>query len=164
MLFCRRAMARAEANMALTPAGSPIIEPPYLVAPTGTAAANEDDDEEAQMLQGRVRCMSCSCIKFKDCCSSCWFAKEQSRNRAPRVHYHAENCLAYRVSMYCRYCGLLVVVPPLCFPASSVMLSMLLTRQMLACKRLVSYQKDVTQPHSMATKQHSNLSDNTSVC
>lgn len=53
----RKAMARAEADMALTPAGSPSIDPPYVTAPLGTAAAGalqpeDDDDEEAQMLQG----------------------------------------------------------------------------------------------------------------
>lgn len=46
-------MARAEADMGVTPAGSPTPEPPYAVAPMGSAAL-DDDDEEAQMLQGRV--------------------------------------------------------------------------------------------------------------
>ena len=46
-------MARAEADMGVTPAGSPAPDPPYAVAPMGSAAA-DDDDEEAQMLQGRV--------------------------------------------------------------------------------------------------------------
>ena len=52
-------MARAEADMALTPAGSPIPDPPYVTAPLGTATAGalqpeDDEDEEAQMLQGPV--------------------------------------------------------------------------------------------------------------
>ena len=50
-------MARAEADMALTPAGSPIADPPYLMAPTGNATADDNgDDEEAQMLHGPVSC------------------------------------------------------------------------------------------------------------
>ena len=47
-------MARAEADMGVTPAGSPTPEPPYAVVHMGSAAA-DDDDEEAQMLQGRAR-------------------------------------------------------------------------------------------------------------
>ena len=46
-------MARAEADMGVTPGGSPNPEPPYAVAPMGSAAI-DDDDEEAQMLQGRA--------------------------------------------------------------------------------------------------------------
>ena len=46
-------MARAEADMCVTPAGSPTPEPPYAVVSMGSAAV-DDDDEEAQMLQGRV--------------------------------------------------------------------------------------------------------------
>lgn len=46
-------MARAEADMGVTPGGSPTPEPPYAVVPMGSAAA-DDDDEEAQMLPGRV--------------------------------------------------------------------------------------------------------------
>lgn len=52
--LCRRAMARAEADMALTPAGSPVPDPPYITAPDGTLHPEDDDDEEAQMLQGPV--------------------------------------------------------------------------------------------------------------
>ena len=50
-------MARAEADMGVTPAGSPTPGPPYAIAPMGSAAGadDDDDDEEAQMLQGRVR-------------------------------------------------------------------------------------------------------------
>lgn len=48
----RRAMARAEADMALTPAGSPIPDPPYITAPDGTLHPEDEEDEEAQMLQG----------------------------------------------------------------------------------------------------------------
>lgn len=47
-------MARAEADMGLTPAGSPTPEPPYAAAASMGSAAVDDDDEEAQMLQGRV--------------------------------------------------------------------------------------------------------------
>jgi len=56
---CRRAMARAEADMALTPAGSPIPDPPYITAPDGTLHPEDDDDEEAQMLQGPVSTPCC---------------------------------------------------------------------------------------------------------
>ena len=47
-------MARAEADMGLTPAGSPIPDPPYVTAPEGALQPEDDDDEEAQMLQGPV--------------------------------------------------------------------------------------------------------------
>lgn len=47
-------MARAEADMGVTPAGSPTPEPPYAVPPLGSAAAGDDEDEEASMLHGRV--------------------------------------------------------------------------------------------------------------
>lgn len=48
-------MARAEADMGVTPAGSPTTDPPHAVAPMGSAAAGGDDnDEEAQMLHARV--------------------------------------------------------------------------------------------------------------
>ncbi|KAL3136439.1 hypothetical protein ABBQ38_005694 [Trebouxia sp. C0009 RCD-2024] len=51
----RRAMARAEADMGVTPAGSPTTDPPHAVAPMGSAAAGGDDnDEEAQMLHARA--------------------------------------------------------------------------------------------------------------
>ena len=50
----RRAMARAEADMGVTPAGSPIPDPPYAAAASMGSAAIDDDDEEAQMLHGRV--------------------------------------------------------------------------------------------------------------
>lgn len=50
----RRAMARAEADMGLTPAGSPIPDPPYVTAPEGALQPEDDEDEEAQMLQGPV--------------------------------------------------------------------------------------------------------------
>ncbi len=52
-------MARAEADMALTPAGSPIPDPPYIIAPDGTLHPEDDDDEEAQMLQGPVSTSCC---------------------------------------------------------------------------------------------------------
>lgn len=49
----RRAMARAEADMALTPAGSPVPDPPYAPAPPlANGSADMEDDEEAQMLSG----------------------------------------------------------------------------------------------------------------
>ena len=54
MCLYRRAMARAEADMALTPAGSPIPDPPYVTPPDGTLQPEDDEDEEAQMLQGPV--------------------------------------------------------------------------------------------------------------
>lgn len=80
-------MARAEADMALTPAGSPSIDPPYVTAPLGTAAAGalqpeDDDDEEAQMLQGPVshplyqcpvlsKLVLCTVASFLCCCALC---------------------------------------------------------------------------------------------
>ena len=72
---CRRAMARAEADIALTPAGSPIPDPPYITAPDGTLHPEDDDDEEAQMLQGPVS-TSCSLCRLNNvntisCCVMC---------------------------------------------------------------------------------------------
>ena len=52
-------MARAEADMALTPAGSPIPDPPYITAPDGTLHPEDEEDEEAQMLQGPVSTPCC---------------------------------------------------------------------------------------------------------
>ena len=49
-------MARAEADMGLTPAGSPIPDLPYVTAPEGNSNSHtlDDDDEEAQMLRSPV--------------------------------------------------------------------------------------------------------------
>ncbi len=57
-------MARAEADMALTPAGSPIPDPPYITAPDGTLHPEDEDDEEAQMLQGPVSTSCCLCALY----------------------------------------------------------------------------------------------------
>ena len=64
-------MARAEADMALTPAGSPIPDPPYITAPDGTLHPEDEDDEEAQMLQGPVSIFCCLCRLYNAYTMTC---------------------------------------------------------------------------------------------